>query len=104
MFFEQYFIGKNVTKYLIFHQHVFFNLKLTYFSFKSSEIKYYLKELDSNGGSDRDNMFYLFLKKTADLFSPKLAKPFLALLTSGSFPESWRIAYVSPIPKDSTPT
>ena len=48
-------------------------------------------------------MFYLFLKKTADLFSPKLAKPFLALLTSGSFPESWRIANVKPILKSSTP-
>ena len=34
--------------------------KLTYFAFKSSEIKYYLKEMDSNGGSDPDNVFPLF--------------------------------------------
>ena len=35
------------------------------------EIKYYLKELDSNGGSDPENRFPLFLKKTVDLISPK---------------------------------
>ena len=49
---------------------------------------FYLKELDSNGGSDPDNMFLLFLKKTADLISPKLAKNFRVLLTFGGFPES----------------
>ena len=39
------------------------NLNLTYFVFKSSEIKYYLMELDSNGGLDLDIMFPLFKKK-----------------------------------------
>ena len=51
----------------------FSNPKLTYFIFESSEIKYQLKELDSNGDSDSDNMFPLFLKKTTDLISFKLA-------------------------------
>ena len=36
------------------------NPKLTYFAVKSSEIKYYLKELDYYSGSDPDNMFSLF--------------------------------------------
>ena len=80
------------------------NPKSTYFDFKSSEIKYYLQELDSNGGSDADIMFLLFLKKTAVLISPKLSKIFCALLTFGSFPELRRLANVTPIPKGSIPT
>ena len=43
--------------------HVFLTLA-NLFSFKSSGIKYYLKEMDYNGGSDPDNVFPLFLKKT----------------------------------------
>ena len=45
-------------------------------------------------------MFSLFLKKPADLDSLKLAKIFSALLTFGSFPESWKVANVTPSPKD----
>ena len=40
----------------------------------SSKNEYYFNEQDSNGGSNPDNIFPLFLKKTADLFSPKLPK------------------------------
>ena len=46
---------------------------------------------------------HIGLKKIADLIFRKLAKFFCALLTSGSFPESLRIAIVTPIPKGSTP-
>ena len=49
-------------------------------------------------------MFPLFLKKTADIIFPKLAKICRALLTSGSFLELWRIANVTPILKGNTPT
>ena len=49
-------------------------------------------------------MFLFFLKKTADLISPKLVKIFRALLTSESFSELWRISNVSPIPKGGTPS
>ena len=47
---------------------------------------------------------FLYFKKNADLIYPKLAKIFHALLTSGSFPELWRIANVIPISKGNTPT
>ena len=43
---------------------------------------------------------FLFLKKNVDLISAKLAKIFRALLLSGSFPKLWRIANVTPIPKN----
>ena len=48
-----------------------------------------------NGGSELDNVCPLLLKKTADLISPKLAKIFHNLLTSGSFTVSWKIANVT---------
>ena len=78
--------------------------KFTCFAFKSIEVKQYLKDLDSQGGSDPNNIFPLFLKETADLLAPKLAKIFRDLMRSGSFPESWRTANVTPIPKGSSPT
>ena len=53
-------------------------INLTYFAFKSSEIKYYLKELNSNGGSDPDNVY--FIKNTAYLFFLELAKFLCCLL------------------------
>ena len=56
---------------------IYIHVFVTYFAFKSSEIKYYLKKLDSNGSSDSDNMFPIFLKN-ADLVSSKLP--------SGNFP------------------
>ena len=62
--------------------------KFTSMAFKSSEIKFYLKDLDSNGGCDPCDIFPLFLKKMADLLALKLAKIFRDLLRSGRFPES----------------
>ena len=38
----------------------FHNPKITYFAFITSEIKYYLKELNSKGGLDPDNIFLYF--------------------------------------------
>ena len=78
--------------------------KFTYFAFKSSEVKYYLRGLDSHGGSDPNNIFPLFLKMTADFIAPKLAKIFRDLMRLGSFPESWRTANITPIPKGSNPS
>ena len=78
--------------------------KLSYFAFKSSEVKFYLNDLDSSGGSDPNGLFPLFLKKIANQLAPKLARIFRLLLSSGSFPETWRQANVTPIPKGCTPT
>ena len=80
------------------------NPEFTYFAFKSSELKYYLNNLDSFGGTDPNDLFPLFFKKIANEFSPKLAKIFRGLLASGSFPECWRSANVTPIPKGGSPT
>ena len=78
--------------------------KFTRFAFKSSELKYYLSDLDSLGGLDPNNIFPLFLVKIAKQLAPKLACIFRRLLASGSFPELWRSANVTPIPKGSSPT
>ena len=78
--------------------------KLTYFAFRSSEIKNYLNNLNSSGGSDPNGIFPLFLKNIATHLAPKLAKIFRDLLKTGSFPECWRTANITPIPKGTSPS
>ena len=56
------------------------------------------------GGIDPNDIFPLFLKKISCQLAPKLARIFRSILASGSFPESWRSANTTPIPKDSSPT
>ena len=56
--------------------------------------------LDSYGGTYPLGMFHLFLKRTADVLAPRLAEVFQLLLRLGSFPVCWRVANVTPIPKD----
>ena len=63
-------------------------------------MKRLLLDLDSYGGTDPLEMFPLFLKKTAEVLAPRLAVVFHQLLRLGSFPISWRVADVTPIPQD----
>ena len=44
-------------------------------------------------------MFTLFLKRTVDVLAPRLSVVFRRLDHLGSFPASWRLANVTPIPK-----
>ena len=60
--------------------------KLTYFAFRSSEVKSYLNDLDSSGGADPNQIFPMFLRNSAFILAPKLAKIFRYLLKAGSFP------------------
>ena len=45
---------------------------LTTFTFRSSEVRRLLLDLDSYGGTDPLGMFPLFLKRTADVMPPPL--------------------------------
>ena len=63
-----------------------------------------LLDLDSYGGTDPLAMFPLFLKTTVDVLALRLAvvfSPFVSRLALrlDSFPVSWRVANVTPIPK-----
>ena len=46
---------------------------LTSFSFRSSEVKHLLLDMNPYGGSDPLGMFPLFLKRTADVLAPRLS-------------------------------
>ena len=72
---------------------------LTNFAFRSSEVRRLLLDLDPYGGTDPLGMFPLFLKRTADVISPRLNVVFPRLVRLGSFPACWRQANVTPIPK-----
>ena len=69
------------------------------FAFRSSEVKRLLLDLDPYSGTDPLGMFPLFLKRTADVLTPRLSVVFRQLLRLGSFPSCWRQANVTPIPK-----
>ena len=72
-------------------------LKFTYFAFKSSEIQYYLKDLNHHGGLNPLNIFPLFFNKITVILVPKLAKNFRRLIAAGSFPILLRqLIYLSP--------
>ena len=44
---------------------------LTIFEFRSCEVRHLLLDLDSYGGTDPLGMFPLFLKRTADVMTPR---------------------------------
>ena len=60
------------------------------FTFRSSEVKRLLLDLDPYGGTDPLGLFPLFLKRTADVLAPRLSVVFRRLLRLGSFPACWR--------------
>ena len=58
-----------------------------------------LLDLDPYGGTDPLGMFPLFLKRTADVMTPRHSVVFRRLVRLGSFPACWRQANITPIPK-----
>ena len=64
----------------------FLKPKFTYFAFKSSEIKYWLKDLNPHGYMDPHNIFPLFLNMVAVILAIELVKIFGGLIATGSFP------------------
>ena len=61
-------------------------------AFRSSEIERLLLDLDPYGDSDSLGMFSLFLKRTADVLTPRLSVVFRRIIRFGSFPACWRQA------------
>ena len=58
-----------------------------------------LLELDTCGGVYPLGVFPLFLINVPDIIAPKFSKNFRMLIHLGSFPERWRSANVTAIPK-----
>ena len=79
-------------------------VSLSSFAFRSKEVMKLLGDLDSYGGVDPNGIFPLFLKMNKVLLAPKLSIFFRRLIRSGDFPEVWRTANVTPIPKTSPPS
>ena len=78
--------------------------RLTSLAFRSKEILLYLRDLDSFGGCDPLGFLPIFYKNIAPALAPKLAKVFRILIGRGSFPEGWRVANITPIPKGASPS
>ena len=78
--------------------------RLTSLAFRSKLVESLLLDLDSYGGVDPMGIFPLFLKKTAKILAPKVSVIFRILIKNGSFPLSWRVGHITPIPKGKSPT
>ena len=98
------FINKQRDQELLLPLTCFPSAKLSTVAFKSSELRTYLLDLDTYGGTDPDGFFPLFFKKIAVKLAPKLAVVFRLLLKSGNFPSCWRKANITPIPKGASPS
>ena len=68
-------------------------------AFRSRKIRELLSGFDSYGGTDSLGFFPLFYKEIAIPFSPKFAKVLSILLRRDLFPECWREASITSIPK-----
>ena len=63
-----------------------------------------LLDLDTSGGVEPLGVFPLFIKTVADIITPRLSIIFLGLIRWRSFPECWRSAIVTAIPKGASST
>ena len=70
-----------------------------FLAFRTSVLQRLLLDLDRYGGVDSLSMFPLFLKKVADIIALKLSIIFRRLIRLGTFPECWRSANATAIPK-----
>ena len=73
--------------------------RLTTFAFRSSEVRRLLLDFDPYGGTDPLGMIILFLKRIADVLTPRLSVVFRRLVRHGRFLACWRQVNVTPIPK-----
>ena len=68
-------------------------------AFGTSVLLRLLLDLDTYGGVDPLGVVPLFLKKVEDIIASKLCIIFYMLIRLGSYPECWRSASVTAIPK-----
>ena len=77
---------------------------LSNLAFRSSELVSLLNDLDTYGGCDPLGFLPVFYKHIGNKLAPKLAVIFRNMLSRGEFPECWRVANVTPVPKTSSPS
>lgn len=73
-------------------------------AFRTSELQSLLDDLDPYGGCDPLGCHPVFYKGISSLIAPKLSVIFRGLIRRGEFPQCWRTANVTPIPKGYTPS
>ena len=71
-------------------------------AFRSPVLLRLILNLGTYGGADPLGVFPLFLKMVADIIAPKLSIIFCRLIRLRLFPECWRSANVTAIPKSAS--
>ena len=70
--------------------------------FRPQIIKKAIRKLKSDSAAGLDDIPPILIKKCVPELAPSLSKLFQLSYESGIFPESWKIARVTPIPKKGT--
>jgi hypothetical protein len=77
--------------------------KLNIVNFDTAKVLKVISKLNVNKATGPDNISNLILKNTATSLTEPLTKIFNISMRSGIFPEDWKLAHLSPIPKISNP-
>ena len=75
------------------------NGNLSMINIKASTVKDILDIINTTKSSGPDEIKPIYLKKTSAVISPILAKIFNYSLRTSTFPDNWKLAYVTPIHK-----
>ena len=75
-----------------------------FYPFRTPVFLRLLLDLDTYGGVDSFGVFPLFLMMVADIIAQKPSIIFRRLIRLGSFPECWRSANITAIPKGAPST
>ena len=78
---------------------LFSSVEVNSLAFRTPVFLRLLLDFDTYGGVDPFGVFPQFLKMVTDIIALKLSFIFLRLIRRGSFPECWRSANVTAIPK-----
>ena len=88
-------MGNKVIRNLLCPHTCFPEFKLAGLAFRSQENKNLLSDIDAYGGAEYAGSFPLFLKKPADVLSPKTAVILHKCARPGNFSTSWKVANVA---------
>ena len=75
--------------------------RLTYIQFNQAKVYTVLKSLQINKSNGPDNISNKMLKETSEVIAKPLSDLFNKSMQSGKFPDSWKLANVTPIHKKS---
>ena len=93
-------LGKSPTKHPLIKTNGTFNFSHTHFL----EVSTLIKNLNANCATGHDSIPASFIKPISDIITPHLVNIFNTCIDTQTYPQSFKLSRVSPIPKIDSPT